>query len=401
MFKATLRLKEMGALLRSSDPISLIETLQTPVRELAKLTTNKNDQAKILSYGAFHAHQKGDHVSALSDFQQAFNLDGQIQSLTNALIVARKAKQAVSATDRKNLLALAEKAAEKSNDSVEAPELFDVLCHNLGEWGDIKAAAKWGEKSLRLKDAAQSKSFDLVDRSRPKFDFGQPSRNVIAFSLFGKKPRYLTVSLENAKACRYVYPGWICRFYVDKSVPQEALAALAAQGAQVCMMPQLHDSKTASGLFWRFLVASDPNVDFFMIRDADSLISVREKNAVDEWVASNCDFHVLRDFYTHSELILAGLWGGVAGRIPNINDMINAYHAAKKPKKIGVHNHDQLFLRTKIWPTIKASLMQHDSVFCMDGKDPNIRNFPSVGALQPERHVGQNMGIFMKNGGEN
>ena len=36
-----------------------------------------------------------------------------------------------------------------------------------------------------------------------------------------------------------------------------------------------------AGMFWRFLVADDPTVDRFIIRDSDSRLNARERFAVE------------------------------------------------------------------------------------------------------------------------
>ncbi|MDR0068730.1 tetratricopeptide repeat protein, partial [Acinetobacter sp. 11520] len=92
-----------------------------------------------------------------------------------------------------------------------------------------------------------------------------------------------------------------CRFYVDDTVPVLVQQRLKEKGAQVI---QVADSqKQLSGLFWRFLVMDDPTIKRFLIRDADSIVSHREKAAVDVWLKSDKWFHLMRDNYSHTELI--------------------------------------------------------------------------------------------------
>ena len=64
------------------------------------------------------------------------------------------------------------------------------------------------------------------------------------------------------------------------------------------------------GMFWRFLVMGDPTVNHFLVRDTDSLILPREVDAVQEWIQSPMQFHVMRDSPTHNTAIVAGLFGG-------------------------------------------------------------------------------------------
>mgnify|MGYP006292180853 FL=1 len=56
------------------------------------------------------------------------------------------------------------------------------------------------------------------------------------------------------------------------------------------------------------------------MRDADSVLNIRERAAVDDWLASGAAFHVMRDHPVHCDLMLAGMGGRIAaisGRWPS------------------------------------------------------------------------------------
>ena len=381
---------ELKRLLSSSDPIRVIDEIDTPPLALINCADGNKERAQLFSILGYKNHREGKDFDANSLFLMAHELTGDIQSLINACITGRTLEDG-KRTEK--LAKTVDAFLTTASQSEDLATLYDTLCHNAGHRGDINSAAKFGQKSLQLKDTlCRETTIRLTERQRPKFDFQTPQRNVISFSLYGTNERYTRIAIENAKAVRYVYPGWSCRFYADKSVPTQVLDELVAAGAVVILVLEPHSEEKNSGLFWRFGVASDSEVDFFLVRDVDSLINVREKVAVDEWIASDRDFHLMRDFYTHSELILAGMWGGVAGRIPDIHSHVEAFSARSSGNRLGVHNQDQLFLRRQVWPAIRSSLMQHDSVFgCFGG-----RPFPNVGHIHPVCHVGQNMGIFLQ-----
>ena len=63
-----------------------------------------------------------------------------------------------------------------------------------------------------------------------------------------------------------------------------------------------------TGMFWRFL-AADHLSDIVLSRDTDSRLNKREKAAVDEWLNSDKDFHIMRDHPYHATEILGGMWG--------------------------------------------------------------------------------------------
>ena len=257
----------------------------------------------------------------------------------------------------------------------------NILCTAYGHLDRMIEARRHGTRSLELKDAASmGPANDLSQVAVPAFDGKNPGRNVISFSLFGNNERYIRTAILNARAARFVYLGWVCHFYVDDSVPVQVIQALGGEGARVLKVQGL--PAQPYGTFWRFLVADDPEVDRFLIRDADSVINVREHAAVQEWLESGRHFHVMRDHFDHDELILAGMWGGVRDALPKMIPLAQRYIASRSDV-IG-RSADQEFLRDQLWPTIRASVMAHDSQFAFG----EWRDFPAVGRLPRGSYVG-------------
>ncbi len=276
----------------------------------------------------------------------------------------------------------AEKAFEKAL-SLEPNKtnIHDGLAHVYGHLKHLEKSRYHGEQSLLLKDrqANAALAHPIPNEPPPPFDWQDPSKNIIAFSLWGTNQRYMQGMLRNAILARDIYPGWRCRVYCDSSVPDEFLAQLQQHGTQIArMQPPKH---YFAGLFWRFAVSDDPSVNRFLVRDADSVINVKERVAVDAWLASDRYFHVMRDFYSHTEVIHAGLWGGVAGVLPPMNKLLAQFNTAQTPTR----TYDQVFLREVVWPTVRQNVLIHDSVHSVLGSE----DFPPYGQLPPGRHVGQ------------
>ena len=259
--------------------------------------------------------------------------------------------------------------------------LHDAVAEALCGLGRIDEARGHGTLSLTLKDRQSTRpAHDLSAVRLPAFADHAVTRNVISFTLYGAAERYCRGAIENAVGRDYIYPGWTCRFYVDASVPADVVRQLTAAGAQIVAVDAL--PATPFGVFWRYLVADDPGVDRFLVRDADSVINVRERVAVDEWLASGKHFHVMRDHVQHSELVLAGMWGGVGGALPRMLPAIQAF-AADQHRMAG-RTADQVFLREILWPTIRQSVFIHDSQFSFGAR----RDFPDVGGLPRGRTIG-------------
>ena len=256
--------------------------------------------------------------------------------------------------------------------------VFDALAHSHSETGDLIRARLFGTMALEFKDNATAEERGRVTLNRAVEPAGK--RRVIAFTLFGTGRKYLRGALHNLLAARDVYPGWTCRFYVDPSVDPDLLAVLADEGAELVTDDSGNDD-VRHRLTRRFLVSDDPEVGYFLVRDADSAVSPREAAAVAKWVDSGLPFHAMRDWYTHTDPLLAGMWGGIAGVFPDMAGTI-ARFMARAPLST---NWDQYFLRQEVWPAIRDDTLVHDRLF----NSHAARRWPYAPSGERE-HVGQN-----------
>ena len=184
-------------------------------------------------------------------------------------------------------------------------------------------------------------------------------KKVIAFSLYGTKQMYQDGAIENSKLVKKYYPDWECRFYVSQEIPESTIAQLKANGAFVIYKIRTDE---VDGTFWRFLPMSERNIDYLIVRDADSRISSREVEAVKAWISSDKTFHIMRDHPGHAILIPAGMFGVKGNTIDNIEELIEKWKEKRKRKKRGWANEyglDQLFLAQEIYPKIKDSVLIH------------------------------------------
>lgn len=278
-----------------------------------------------------------------------------------------------------------ERAVATNPDNVLARANLARVLHHAGR---DEEALQHGLQALRLKDGHSCAAFrrhpgaglqkDPTDGSflLPPFKPDQPERNIIAFSLWGSDQQYTQGAAINARIAPYLYPEWTCRFYCDRSVPQGVIHELERSGAQVVLC---ESRGPGHGLFWRFYAANDPTIDRFICRDCDSRLNMQERVAVDEWLASDQPFHIMRDAVFHTELILAGMWGGVSGLLPDMKHLTDDFFRAGRHRWM-----DQDFLRAVVWPLIKDHALCHDSYYEFHG----ARQFPSFGRRPPRLHVG-------------
>jgi hypothetical protein len=324
-----------------------------------------------------------DSIAALRDGESRFPDAAELhENLGVVLLLSNQPAAAIEAAER--ALALGSRS----------PNVFDCLCDAANRIGRTDLAVQYGRQALEAKDAmfgGRAKVATIPRAQPPAFDPMHPADNVIAYCLWGEDPAYQIPLLESARIVAHLFPGWTMRVYHDASVPPAFRSELSRHNVQLRLKALPAGVPQHRRLLWRFDVLADPTVRRFLIRDADALLSVKERVAVDAWLASSCWFHTMRDWYTHTDLVLAGMWGGVGNILPGPDGLMRAYTGWRME---GDHL-DQDVLSETVWPTIRSSCLIHDSIFtgCL-GSVP----FPPYGTLMPGHHIGQNAMVHFKRG---
>jgi tetratricopeptide (TPR) repeat protein len=278
----------------------------------------------------------------------------------------------------------AAEAFRKALDLRDDAPVRNALVTTLWRMQRHDEAAAQGLMNLQLKDRQAMAGFAASPFAEYRlgtggrgFDPENPRRNVIAFSLWGDRPEYVSGAIVNAQIAPHLYPGWTVRFYCDTSVPADARAGLELYGAQVVLMDRPEHARIRP--MWRFLASDDPTVNVFLCRDADSRLNAREVLAVQDWLRSGKRFHIMRDHIYHMELVLAGMWGGMAGVLPHLTDWL-----ARGAQYFDSRWGDQAFLADMVWPLIRNDLCVHDSWY----RFPEGKSFPPGIDLPGQVHVG-------------
>lgn len=338
----------------------------------AKSSESAEDQVRLAAFLFSH----GDLPSAASVFANAIKFrPDDAEALANYGVVLSRLGRFAEAH---GFLSRALKIAPS------VPNTHDALASVSYRLDRLDDARRHGETSLKLKDevALKSGTAHPVPNHCRQFSPADPSLNIIAFSLWGDGAKYLDGALENARLTPGIYPGWTCRFYCDDTVPKSVREQLSFLGAEIAVMKRVNPF---DGLFWRFLPANDGRTRHFLVRDADSIINARERAAVNEWLESGKAFHIMRDWWTHTEVILAGMWGGVGGVLPPLQTLLKDFRTTS----LANWHLDQWFLRSQVWPTARQSCLIHDSRFTVLG----AKNFPAGSDLPEGHHVGQNASV--------
>lgn len=245
-------------------------------------------------------------------------------------------------------------------------------------WLDADAVAA----ARRRADEERAEQEKLLSALPPPPSANSTEKRVIAYGLYGSDPKYCTGAIRNSELVHEIFPGWVARFYYREDVPAEVLSALKKNGAELVAMHKGSSTTKGNiaGMFWRFLVADDPTVDRYIVRDSDSRLNAREAHAVAEWIASGKGVHTIRDHPNHDRPLNGGLWGGVKGAFPRMSEEVKAFSNKQS------YGGDLQFLNTVVWPRVKNNQIGHDAYTCT--KYPNSKPFPTK---RPEnyQHVGQ------------
>lgn len=184
---------------------------------------------------------------------------------------------------------------------------------------------------------------------------------VISYSLWGDKPTYTIGAIKNADLAATLFPDWTCIFYCFDSVPADIIKELESRpNVLVRRVEGEYNSSDSRGMFHRFLPADEEGVEYMMSRDTDSRPSERERLAVEAWLASGADLHVMRDHPYHGVPVLGGMWGVKGGKLKGIaRDMEEFEPSSDKGQ-------DQAFLWEWVWSKVKdeeLSVCLHDPFF--------------------------------------
>ena len=183
---------------------------------------------------------------------------------------------------------------------------------------------------------------------------------IISFCLWGNNPKYCTGAIKNAEIAATLYSDWECWFYLPKDKDISPHNNLVVAGVELMKMPNVKVLQSERSGDWRMMLdrfLPVDKVEVLISRDCDSRLSVREKGAVDEWLASPRGFHIMRDHPWHGTKILGGMCGIKQGCLPNFSYFLDQWKAEDKWQT------DQEFLANEIYPRVVNNAMIHAS-FC-------------------------------------
>lgn len=196
---------------------------------------------------------------------------------------------------------------------------------------------------------------------------------VISFALWGKNPLYTIGAIKNCQLAKELMPDWNVWIYVNNTIPITLINTLTDIGATVINMGG--DSTSCLNMMWRLSPALDSSVDLFISRDADSRLTQRELNMVNQWIESDKELHLIRDHSYHMMPIMGGMFGIKRGNLMNIlarevlnynnGDLIFDTDTLNNLKKNNMYQFDEKMLENKLFNHSESSRLVHVSAGVM------------------------------------
>jgi len=178
-------------------------------------------------------------------------------------------------------------------------------------------------------------------------------------------------ALRNAQLLPVIFPGWRLWFFCEVlpdtgatkfgNIPPDIVSKLKELGAE---LRYINPAKTGlAPMLWRFMVAEDPEVEVFTVRDSDSRLTPRDAVVVADWLKTDKPFHCIRDHPSHSRFAVSGgLWGG---RRALLNDIFKGSLRTAMKRYGSAYIQDMHFLGSVVWPKVKDNhTICHDSFSC-------------------------------------
>lgn len=181
---------------------------------------------------------------------------------------------------------------------------------------------------------------------------------VNSYSIFGKN--YCDTIPLILRAHHALYPGWQLRIYHDKELDGIPYKQVLLQLNQLNIVKTIFVDQPVlkcRSMLWRMLPIWDPEVDYIFCKDADSLVTPRERRINEDFVRSNYVASGINDNPAHSIPLMGGMIGFNAKKfieitgIKTFNQFISM--AGFSDNEWQRHGSDQSFLNSKILPLIK------------------------------------------------
>jgi hypothetical protein len=178
-------------------------------------------------------------------------------------------------------------------------------------------------------------------------------KNYISYSLYGTDTYYVRGAIENIRNNCVILPDWTSIIYLSTKMRHEFEHLFLELP---CKLIEVQAIENNTSMLWRYFATNLTDAEFIIFRDCDSLITLREKSMIEDWVVDEKALHIIRDHPMHTALIMGGLCGVKKDRVHNL------YESFIKSKFVDLYGMDQWFIHKELYKKYKNDALIHDSI---------------------------------------
>ena len=240
------------------------------------------------------------------------------------------------------------------------------LTHTMRLGRRYEAHEKLGEKQSLLANQSAVVIREWMNHFKNNISTNLTSRNdkceykVISYSLVQNQSTFTAGALRNLMLAKRLLPDWEVRYYVGVNISTHITQLLSVYGANILYVSEAEVKVPPP--YWAYLVADDPKVSRFLVRNVIHRLSPRQTHLIKDWERSDYAFHNIRDRPWHSAYALVPYMFGA--RRDHLRKKISGSMADTIVSAINdgrIQNTSSL-LNNVIWPEINHDVMSHDSV---------------------------------------
>lgn len=195
------------------------------------------------------------------------------------------------------------------------------------------------------------------------------SKRIASYALFGNHVTYGTRQFYwdhlpgLVRAHHNLFPGWELRLHVDATYnePRSKLLRAYASAGLINVKYVEENKAVCRSMLWRLLPLWDEDVEYVLCRDVDSMPSMKERRAVDQFIQSGAAAHTMHDHPQHTALMMGGLVGFHAPQFKSITQWPTWEHliALSAILDLPTGGSDQILMSEQVWPLLYPNVCSH------------------------------------------
>ena len=159
--------------------------------------------------------------------------------------------------------------------------------------------------NINISDTCIDKIYNKISIENIKI-INKSNKKIISTSLYGNKDIYNYGLLLNDALNKLILPDWILRVYIDNTTNMNFISKVKNNNN----IEIIKINTLVGTMYHRFFPISDPNVEIFISRDLDSIISFYEKAMLSEWLNTDKQLHLIHEVLPgHRHIIMGGMFG--------------------------------------------------------------------------------------------